>query len=72
MTRLEERVGTYEAFEREYENRGFELANLLETLKRFDVDVGSVCQLAAEGKYILSGTFRFHRLSRMYPFLAQL
>ncbi|CAD1471415.1 unnamed protein product, partial [Heterotrigona itama] len=48
MTRLEERVGTYEAFEREYENRGSELANLLETLKRFDVDVGSVCQLAAE------------------------
>ncbi|KAK1125521.1 hypothetical protein K0M31_005880 [Melipona bicolor] len=48
VTRLEERVGTYEAFEREYENRGFELANLLETLKRFDVDVGSVCQLAAE------------------------
>ncbi|KAF3426916.1 hypothetical protein E2986_03126 [Frieseomelitta varia] len=48
VTRLEERVETYEAFEREYENRGFELANLLETLKRFDVDVGSVCQLAAE------------------------
>lgn len=41
----------YEGFGREQENRGFELANLLETLKRFDVDVGSVCQLTAEGKY---------------------
>ncbi|KOC60098.1 hypothetical protein WH47_08088 [Habropoda laboriosa] len=48
VTRLEGRVRTYQGCEREQENRTFELANLLETLKRFDVDVGSVCQLAAE------------------------
>ncbi|XP_033364267.1 uncharacterized protein LOC117242041 [Bombus vosnesenskii] len=48
VTRLEKRVEMYEGFGREQENRGFELANLLETLKRFDVDVGSVCQLTAE------------------------
>ncbi|XP_017758193.1 PREDICTED: uncharacterized protein DDB_G0283697-like, partial [Eufriesea mexicana] len=48
VTRLEERIGTYEDSERVHEERASELANLLETLKRFDVDVGSVCQLAAE------------------------
>ncbi|XP_033309174.1 uncharacterized protein LOC117210343 [Bombus bifarius] len=48
VTRLEKRVEMYEGFGREQENRGFELANLLETLKRFDMDVGSVCQLTAE------------------------
>lgn len=48
---LEGQVGEYEDLKREHENRSFELANLLEILKRFDVDVGSVCQLGAEGKY---------------------
>ncbi|CAL7936073.1 unnamed protein product [Xylocopa violacea] len=48
VTRLEEQIQAYRGSEREYENRSFQLANLLETLKRFDVDVGSVCQLAAE------------------------
>lgn len=51
MTRLEDEIGTYEDSEREHGKRTSELANLLETLKRFDVDVGSVCQLAAQGKY---------------------
>ncbi|XP_017887799.2 uncharacterized protein LOC108629557 [Ceratina calcarata] len=46
--RLQEQIETYQGAERKYENRTFELANLLETLKRFDVDVGSVCQLVAE------------------------
>ncbi|XP_061933306.1 myosin-1-like isoform X1 [Apis cerana] len=45
---LEGQVVEYEDLKREHENRSFELANLLETLKRFDVDVGSVCQLGAE------------------------
>ncbi|PBC32824.1 hypothetical protein APICC_07456 [Apis cerana cerana] len=45
---LEGQVGEYEDLKKEHENRSFELANLLETLKRFDVDVGSVCQLGAE------------------------
>ncbi|CAK9798433.1 hypothetical protein ANTQUA_LOCUS1632 [Anthophora quadrimaculata] len=48
VTRLEGHIEKYQLCEREQENRTFELANLLETLKRFDVDVGSVCQLAAE------------------------
>ncbi|XP_076764043.1 uncharacterized protein LOC143431301 [Xylocopa sonorina] len=48
VIRLEEQIRAYRGSEREYENRSFQLANLLETLKRFDVDVGSVCQLTAE------------------------
>ncbi|CAK9803606.1 hypothetical protein ANTPLA_LOCUS3724 [Anthophora plagiata] len=48
VARLEGQIEKYQLCEREQENRTFELANLLETLKRFDVDVGSVCQLAAE------------------------
>ncbi|XP_034184820.1 uncharacterized protein LOC117606470 [Osmia lignaria lignaria] len=48
LTRSEEEIGTYESSRQEYENRTFELANLLETLKRFEVDVSSVCQLVAE------------------------
>ncbi|XP_031826066.2 uncharacterized protein LOC116424175 [Nomia melanderi] len=48
LIQLEEEVGRYQSCRREYENRTFELANLLETLNRFDVDVSSVCQLAAE------------------------
>ncbi|XP_076248681.1 uncharacterized protein LOC143188358 [Calliopsis andreniformis] len=48
VTRLEEEVETYQSSQQEHENRTFELANLLETLKRFDLDVGSVCQVVAE------------------------
>ncbi|XP_076276679.1 uncharacterized protein LOC143207289 [Lasioglossum baleicum] len=48
VNQLEEEIGMYQSCRREYENRTFELANLLETLNRFDVNVGSVCQLAAE------------------------
>ncbi|XP_043260360.1 uncharacterized protein LOC122401958, partial [Colletes gigas] len=47
-TRLEGQIETYQISQREHENRSFELANLLETLKRFDVDVSSLCQLVAE------------------------
>ncbi|XP_076634856.1 uncharacterized protein LOC143348495 [Colletes latitarsis] len=46
--RLEEQIETYQISQREHENRSFELANLLEILKRFDVDVSSLCQLVAE------------------------
>ncbi|XP_076667392.1 uncharacterized protein LOC143368493 [Andrena cerasifolii] len=48
IIRLEEQIETNETTVRERENRTFELANLLETLKRFHLDVGSVCQLVAE------------------------
>ncbi|XP_053970653.1 uncharacterized protein LOC128872223 [Hylaeus volcanicus] len=47
-TRLEEEIEAYQISQREHENRSFELANLLETLKRFDVDVDALCQLVAE------------------------
>lgn len=74
MSLLEGQVGEYEDVKREHENRSLELANLLETLKRFDVDVGSVCQLGAEGKYYPPLSSRYILpspvVSQMYPFPA--